>query len=702
MATKRYERRKNAVINGGYQFCRPADFEFTRLNNINTIRRAGRGDNDSYNEAVIMLDTETSKSIPGEVCLNYVVAWAISIRAYGVNVCTLYGGNPVECVKTLKKIQSSMEGDRTIVFCHNLSYDYVFLRQFLFAEYGTPRRQLNTKPYYPIYIDFAGGLQLRDSLILAQRSLEKWGIDIQAEHAKASGKWDYDKVRHQKDIEELTDDEKEYIEHDTLCGVECIDRTIITLRKKIYSLPYTATGIPREEARKRGKKARARNYFERIVPDYQTQMLQECVYHGGFTHANRHVIGWKNPASGRDFVSSYPTALLLGKMPCERWAKIEGIKLEDILLKKDEYAFMFLLKMKKPRLKDDWIPMPVLQYSKCTEVINPVLDNGRILCAAYAEIFINEVDLETILEQYDFEGDPIVEHVHFAKKDYLPRWFTDYVYDLFKDKTMEKDGDPVLYAILKAKLNSVYGMCVQKPCKISIDEDYTTGEYRNRKEDLLNPEKLYKKYVENHNSILPYCWGVWCTSIAQRNLFILGKCVTGTWLYSDTDSIYATEWNEEKLAEYNENVKRQLIERGYPAIEYGGKEYWLGIAEADPKKMEYSEFITHGAKRYAGISKYDGKVHITVAGVPKKSGALCLHEDLDLFKPGFVFDGETTGKLQHTHVMSLDGILETKEGDLYADYIDLSPADYTLDDVDVYNWEKIFDEEISIQYYEEE
>ena len=81
-----------------------------------------------------------------------------------------------------------------------------------------------------------------------------------------------------------------------------------------------------------------------------------------------------------------------------------------------------------------------------------------------------------------------------------------------------------------------------------------------------------------------------------------------------------------------------------------------------------------------------------------------FHPDfyLDLFKPGFVFDGETTGKLQHTHVMSLDGILETKEGDLYADYIDLSPADYTLDDVDVYNWEKIFDEEISIQYYEEE
>lgn len=703
MATPRYERRRNACITGGYQFCRPDQFDFKRLQYINTIKRAGRGSNDLFNDAVIMADTETSKRKAGYICENYVVAWTISIRAYSSNICTLYGSRPDEMVQTFRKIQQAMEGDKTIIYFHNLSYDYVFLRQFLFEEYGTPRHQLNTKPYYPIFIDFPN-LQLRDSLILAQRSLEKWGNDLKVEHAKASGKWDYDKVRNQSDLDNLTPDELEYIEHDTLCGVECIDSTMQALHKKIYSIPYTATGIPREEARKRGKKNRARDYFLRTCPDYQTQMLQEWVYHGGYTHGNRHCIGWHYKASGRDFVSSYPTALLLGKYPAEAWHRIEDLTLDDIIKGSDTYAFMFHLKMKKPHLKDDWIPMPVLQYSKCTGVINPVLDNGRILCAAYAEIFTNEIDLKTILEQYDFQEPPTVEFVHYARKDYLPRWFTDLVYDLFVNKTRLKGGDPVLYAIAKAMLNSLYGMCVQKPVKISIDEDYLTGEYHDRAEDIQNPEKLFKKYVKNHNSILPYCWGVWCTSIAQRNLFLLGDCVADgeTWLYSDTDSVYATGWNEDKLAAYNENVKKHLTERGYPAVKVGNKEYWLGIAEPDPENMEYDDFVTLGAKRYAGISSFDHKIHITVAGVPKKRGASCLYGDLDKFKSGFVFHGFLTGKQQHTYFMNPDGIHEDSNGNIMADSIDLSPSNYTLDDVNVYDWEKIFNEDVEIQIYDEE
>ena len=44
--------------------------------------------------------------------------------------------------------------------------------------------------------------------------------------------------------------------------------------------------------------------------------------------------------------------------------------------------------------------------------------------------------------------------VEYAEKDYLPRWFTDYVFECFTAKTMLKGGDPVAYALAKAKVNS--------------------------------------------------------------------------------------------------------------------------------------------------------------------------------------------------------------------------------------------------------
>ena len=79
--------------------------------------------------------------------------------------------------------------------------------------------QLNIKSHYPLFIEFDNGLMFKDSLILAQRSLEKWSADMDVEHQKAVGLWDYDKIRMQDDY--LDNYEKTYIEHDTLAGVEC-------------------------------------------------------------------------------------------------------------------------------------------------------------------------------------------------------------------------------------------------------------------------------------------------------------------------------------------------------------------------------------------------------------------------------------------------------------------------------------------------
>ena len=279
-------KQKNSLIRlNSYSFRFYKYFDYSLFKHIPKIYRSGKK-GESYTDAVIMLDTETSKERAGEVCENYVVAWTISIRALGMNIVTLYGTRPTELIWTLNKLLMNVKADNTIIYVHNLSYDWVFLRKFFLASYGTPEAQLNTKPHYPLFIRFANGLMLRDSLILAQRSLDKWAKDLDVDHKKACGYWDYDNVRIQG--QRFTPDEKTYIEHDTLAGVECIDKTMNVLGKHIYSMLYTATGIPREAVQKLAKADGWRERFLKIVPDYDTQRILEYVFHGGYTHNNRH------------------------------------------------------------------------------------------------------------------------------------------------------------------------------------------------------------------------------------------------------------------------------------------------------------------------------------------------------------------------------------------------------------------------------
>jgi hypothetical protein len=266
--------------------------------------------------------------------------------------------------------------------------------------------------------------------------------------------------------------------------------------------------------------------------------------------------------------------MLTEKYPMEAFSEYEDCSLNDIIAMSDDYAFMFKLilvgtKDNPIRLKDKHNPMPALQYSKCVEVLNDIQDNGRILQADYVEIYLNEIDAKIIKEQYKWDKH-ICTEVCYARKDYLPKWFTDYVYKLYSDKCTLKGGDPVLYALAKAKLNSLYGMCVQKSLRDNLVEDYVTGDYKAEipiNKDTDEPytdEELYQKYVDNNNSVLPYQWGVWVTSHAMYNLFQLAKCCVkpdgeNCFVYSDTDSVYATWWDEDKLTTTIINVFRNCV-----------------------------------------------------------------------------------------------------------------------------------------------
>ena len=702
-----------------YKYCYYLEFDFSLLNFILSRKKNGSHNDVKYSEAYIMLDTETSKDHETEFDkegkpipqINHICAWTLSIRAFHQNICTLRGSRPDEITHCLKLVRENLQADIVFVFIHNLPFDWTYIRRFMFLEFGKPKSQLNIRNHFPISIQFDNGIQLRDSLILAGVSLERWSDNLKVEHRKAVGYWNYELIRNQN--EELTDEELHYIEFDTLAGVECLNKLADNLGDTVISLPYTLTGIVRRDMRREGRKVYAKQIFNKQLITFDEYIILEKVYHGGFTHANRHIINWirgtgfnGKPVKCKDFKSSYPYCMLTSRVPVESFYHLSGSMDPSKILESKDRSYIFKLIMVKPILRDPFYPMPALQFYKCESTINAIQDNGRILKADYVEIYLNEVDLKIINKMYTCESWIAVD-VMTALNGYMPNWFREEVFKIFKEKCeleyhvkVLKDADPSVYNLKKANLNALYGMSCTKCVKPKIVEvyddessdEFISGDYYIDETDL---KKEFEKYNKNRNNILPYVYGVYTTSYAMLHLFELSECIDDInhhWIYSDTDSIYSDNWNEDKVEVYNNHVKEELVKAGFGPVQVGDKIFHLGIAEDDGL---YQKFITQGAKRYA-VEK-DHNIYITVSGVPK-IGRACLRS-LEDFREGFIFYGQGTGKMTHTYIYH--DIFEDEHGNLCADSIDLTPADYTLSSVDIMSFADLFLEEVRIDYYED-
>ena len=699
-----YRKEQEVIRRREYECVYWRDFDFTLLEHI-YIREKTNKKKTKFADLICMADTETSKKKNDPEDRNHICAWSVALRAFNYNIAVLYGQNPRELVECIEKIKKSLkECDEFYVYWHNLAYDHIFTRKFFYERFGFPVNQLNVKPLYPLYIEYGNGIIFKDSLLLAQRKLEKWAVDMAVEHKKAVGAWDYDKIRNQSDA--LSDDELLYIQNDVLAGVECIDATLKMLRKNIGNIPYTQTGIVRGECRNEGRPFHAHDWFLKIQPDeYKIYTILELLFNGGYTHSNRNIINYIFPALCKDISSSYPTVMLAFKFPSEKFWKIKRkVDARYIINNSEDYAFMFRLRATKVQLRDRYYPMPFLSRDKSQLVINPIIDNGRIISASEVEIYMNEIDLEIFLYQYDYETIEFTE-VYASFKDYLPRWLTDYIYKRFQLKSELKGKDPVLYQIEKAKLNSIYGMTAQHCVRYEIKEDYETGEFV--VDEAYNPEEEYKKYINKRSSFLPYNIAPWVTSYARKRLFQLGTCVAnkGLWLYSDTDSVYATKFNEKKIERFNREITEALEARGYGPVEVNGKKYYLGIADDDGNYMQFKTLHSKCYVKRPFVAKGDGFImggdlQITVAGVPKP-GAKSLKNNINDFKTYFCFDGKTSGKKQHKHVY-VDEIYEDENGNLTGDSIDLSFADYIIDDANIPDFDMLDFEDIEVQIYDED
>ena len=662
----------------GYQVIDFYKFNYMSLLEYDFDRVSNAGRPRYVYDRVITVDTETSvyDGIP------YITDWTICIE----DIICIYGHHARDLINTIDKIAYYLHSDDTHTvrfYIHNFPYDYTFMKAFMFGKWCEPKNVLAVKSHRYITMSWANGIEFRDSYILVNRSLEKLCEDVNIGIEKAVGYWDYKKVR--TPDSPRTYKECVYAATDTIAQCIALRKYMSDRGYSVANCPLTNTGFIRNKARRYASRWRKSGhkwyqYFQkqRLTVE-QYRQLEQC-YHGGYVHANRYYVGREISSAmfgwtgkSKDFTSSYPAVLCYEKYPMTKF-EYADFTLDDILELKDEYAFSGYIRLVNLHLKKDE-PMPPLSYHKAVSVVEGVCDNGRILDADLVIYPFTDPDLDDILRCYDYDYAD-VSKVMYARKEYLPTWITDLIMELYTHKCTLKNTDPVLYMISKNELNGIYGMCVQKIIREVLEEDYTTGEWT--KNTSKTDEEWIEKFYKSWKSFLPYQWGVWVTAYAQRNLFELGRCCE-IWVYSDTDSVKGYKWNEQKLREYNEKIRKKSEERGLGRVDYKGKTYILGIADDDG---EFIEFKTMGSKRYA-YRDIDGELHLTVAGVPKKEGLQCLHGTLREFKKGKIFrnEGFAKWKMRPEYINNEEiKILHLMGSDIeYSSGIILHEAEYELD-----------------------
>ena len=620
------------------------DYDYMRLFDGNYIRRSNAGHYLGVYEKVITVDTETY--VYDKKDIGFVTDWTITIE----NDACIYGNHVSDLVETIDKICTTLHADSEHLvrfYIHNLPYDYNFLRNHMFEKWGLPEKSLASKTHKYIFLKWQGhGIEFRDSLILTQRSLEKLCKDMETTE-KAVGTWDYRKFR--TPDSPRTAKEIAYVCTDTIALCKAIRKYIDQRGFNVANCPLTNTGFIRNNARRRArqdKKWRAQFQKMKLTLEQYDQMV-DC-YHGGYVHANRYYVNSliTDPVECYDFTSSYIAWMCYCKFPMSNFCYTNSITLKDIMELKEDYAFSGYIRIKNVKLKKE-CPMPPLAFSKAKVCIFPDsenktkkqqfsenLDNGKIVNADLVIYPFTDPDLEVILTSYDYEWAD-VSKVMRATKDYLPSWFTDYLMELFFKKCTLKDSDYANYMISKGELNGMYGMTVQKIIQILCTEVMDSGEWRQTEPE--DRQEALNKFYNNKNSFMPYQWGVWITAYAQAMLFRLGACCRN-WLYSDTDSVKGCNWDYEKLKEFNDNIVKLSENRNIGVVNYDNKVYRLGIADFDGI---YSEFKTMGSKRYCYRDSKDGKLHLTVAGVPKE-GIHCINDDISNFRKGFIFQNNLT------------------------------------------------------------
>lgn len=554
-----------------------------------------------YMDAVAAFDIETSVVPYVEQSAMYM--WQLQI---GLDAPVIIGRTWDEFKLFLTIVDQVLHrGERLLIYVHNLSYEFQFLRgvlRFTAADVTC----MKSRDILRCFL-LGGKIEIRCSLHLSGLSLAQWAKNLNVGHQKLSGKiFDYHATRYP--WSPLSDYQLQYGCNDVRAVVECVYTLLRDNNDTLYTIPLTQTGYLRRDVK---AALRGRYYYLRdISPTYDLYQLCREAFRGGNTHANRYYAGQVlTDVQCADRSSSYPDVMVNRLYPVSKFTHRGALSPREFkTILAQGKAIIFRCALSGVRLRDKYWGCPYLTYDKSRKVHDYVLDNGRILEAGYLETTLTDIDFKILCDEYYFE-DMVVIDSYTSRYGKLPHELTDIIVKLYQDKTALKGLEEfeVLYRKSKERINSAYGMTAQNPVKEMILFD--GAEYI--EDDSQTPQELLGEYTKS--GFLPYFWGVWVTAWAREALERALKIVGHRFVYCDTDGVYYIGTAD--FDDFNRKCIADDMATGMYARDKHGTMHYSGVFEAEEKCERFS---TLGAKKYAKV--IDGKIKITIAGVNKALG----------------------------------------------------------------------------------
>lgn len=563
---------------------------------------------------------------------------------------------------------------KIIVLIHNASYDLSYLLpwiQMMLPGYDTRQGLYDGRNRIIMYQQ--GAFEFRCTYLLSACSLEKWCEEMNAEHKKKVGLYNYDKILYQDS--ELSADEEAYDMYDILAMEDCLRAQLEAYGDDLASIPITSTAYSRRMLRTSALSDPhyRKDIFLHSVIDAAAYNVIHPSYAGGYTHTNRYIKGktirpnkkkgWKIVHD--DFRSHYPTQIVDRLMPwgrCDlfytykdnlayRTMKGHDINIQDLLDLYPEYTTVSVIRFRNMHLKDRRTTMPFMQISKIfnTQQLNKevhfraINDNGRLLAAfGTFDTQIDNRTLEIIREQYEFEYQ--ILKVYRFENQKCPQCIADVINELFKKKSDYKiewqkakkeygenseEAIEALFRLNQSKklLNSLYGCLAMDPIRYDDDIDYVSY-YEGKIDDPfvhtkvmtdgMKQEKL-DKFYSSRNNFLPYIVGILTTSEARYQLYRFLQAIGEEYvLYCDTDSAFylANEEIEKRVADLNAEYHKDAAY----IINSEGKKIYYDVFEAEE---DVEAFRSLHSKCYAMVVHNDKKnideLIATIAGVPRRT-----------------------------------------------------------------------------------
>lgn len=280
------------------------------------------------------------------------------IWQFGINDTIYYGRTWKDLKNFFTRLEFFGTYAKKIVFVHNLSFEFQFLRNIFCFQDVMARK--SHKVMRCTLEDF--NIEFRCSYYMTNLPLKKlpdvYNLDVE----KLVGDLDYFKIRHSRTP--ITLEEEHYCENDCLVVYEYIKKELEEY-ETVKNIPLTSTGHVRRELKDDVRE----NYTYRnkvrkaINTDGHIYNLLVESFAGGYTHANwisaNEII--KNVTS-YDFTSSYPYVMVTHKFPSKEFKKC-NIKNKSQMLKSMAYILVVKFKNLKCKYYNNFI-----SQSKCRRI----------------------------------------------------------------------------------------------------------------------------------------------------------------------------------------------------------------------------------------------------------------------------------------------------------------------------------------------